>query len=418
MTRAHGYPCPLPLILRGSVLDMNHSHHYAIGQTGTGKTSFLKNQIARNITADVGFCFIDPHGDAANDALFLIPREKQDRAIYIDVADTAFPVGINPISAVPVDERALVTEEIVSAFIHLFGQNAIGPRSAQVLRNSVRTLLDYPNASLLQIPKLLTDQTFRKRTYGFVLEPSVLSYWRDQFDKYDDRFRTEVISPILNKLDAVFFSPALRNIIGQRKSTVDFRRAMDEGQFIIVNLAKGQIGEGPAHILGALIVSAITQAAFSRFDTSPDDRRPFCLIVDEFQNFTTDAFPTILSEARKYQLYLTLSHQFMSQLPEAIQDAILGNVSHMHVFRIGAKDAAILGRHIDFNPQALMDLPNHVAFERRIEAGSVSEARQKIQPHPPTPTITDAQVMLRHSRRKYGSLREKVENYIRRTLDS
>jgi TraM recognition site of TraD and TraG len=394
---------------------MTHTH--IIGQTGAGKTSYLLNHISQNIAADIGFCFVDPHGDAAREALFLIPKSKANNLIYIDVSDTARPVGLNFIADIPEDERAKVTQEILSTIIHLFGRDAIGPRSQQVLRNSIRTLLDVPDTTLLQIPRLLTDDAFRQKTYKYIGEASVRAYWIDQFDAYDKRFRSEVIAPVLNKLDAVFFSPALRNIISQPRSTFDFRVSMDRGQIVIVNLAKGQIGDDPAHILGALIVSAITHAAFSRFDTSAADRRPFNLIVDEFQNFTTDTFPTILSEARKYQLFLTLAHQFMNQLPASIQTAVLGNVSHTVAFRLGAEDATIIGDHIDARPQALMDLANFTAYERAVRDNRVQEARMIEPPPPPEPARANISPMLENCRIRYGRAVTDVERYIRAKLD-
>lgn len=385
---------------------MTHAH--LIGQTGTGKTSAILNRIDQNISSDTGFCFIDPHGDAARDALFLIPPEKADRLIYIDASEGERPVGFNVLYGVDPDTktRDTVTENLVSTFIHLFGKEDIGRRSEMVLRNSIRMLFDVPRSTLLDIPRLITDTHFRHRYYPAITKSTVETFWTT-LEAEDMRYQEQVVGPILNKLDKLLFHDAIRKIVGQDTSTIDFRRAMDTGQFIIVNLAKGQIGESPAHMLGALIVSTIMHAAFSRHDTSEEERRPFDLIIDEFQNFITGSITTILSEARKYALSLVLSHQFLSQVPKEVQGAVLGNISHTLAFRLGAEDAEIISKHIDRPAQNLLDLDNYTAWEWQLHDGRVGNARYRGKNHnplppPPEPKVGDARAMLETSRRKYG----------------
>ena len=299
-----------------------------------------------------------------------VPRARTNDLVYLNPADAERPIGFNPLSRVPDDLKPIVADGVVSAFRRVW-PDSWGPRLDYILTNAVRALLDVPGATLLMLPRLLIDEGFRVRLVEqHVSDPVVRSFWVNEYAGYSDSFRSEAVAPIQNKIGKALMVPSLRNMLAQPKSTITFRRLMDEGAIVICNLSKGGLGESTAHLLGALITTALAQAALSRADTPAADRRVFHLYADEFQSFATESFALILSEARKYALTLTIGHQYLDQLPDHLRSAVFGNAGSIISCRAGAEDALILSRQIGLGgPDALLDLPNFTAWARLLRGG-------------------------------------------------
>lgn len=394
-----------------ATLDDLDRHLYVIGQTGSGKTVLLTNLAAQLLTRNEGFCVIDPHGDFARSLLPLVPLDRRHHLINFDLTDTDRPVGLNFTAGIDPAPRARFADNVVSSFIHIWGNEAIGNRSQQVLRNSLRLVMDAPNTTLLGVSKLLTDRAYRTSLYRTSLDPFVTAYWTDQFDRYDPRKRDDVVSPILNKLDGLLSHPALRNILGSR-NTFDLRYVMDNRRILIVNLSKGQIGEQASGFLGSLIVSAIAQQALARDDVPEADRQPFTLLADEFQSFATQSFATILSEARKYRLRLVLAHQFAHQVAEPIRRAVFGNVGTMIALRCGPEDAKMLADHFRVDASALTDLANYRALVRPLVNGAPGTVHFLDTDPPPPDVHGRAEKLIKNSRRRFGRPKEDIERAI------
>ena len=290
-------------------------HLYVIGQTGTGKSTLLLNLIRQDLAAGEGLALLDPHGDLAEAVLAYIPRARSNDLVYINPADIERPIGFNPLSRVPDDLKPIAADGVVSAFRHVW-PDSWGPRLDYILTHAVRALLDVPGATLLMLPRLLIDEGFRTGVVdGHVGDPVVRAFWLNEYAGYTASFRTEAVAPIQNKIGKALMTPGLRNMLAQPKSSITFRRLMDEGAIVICNLAKGALGESTAHLLGALLTTAFAQAALSRTDTPAAQRKTFHLYAGEFQSFATESFSLILSEARKYALTLTIGHQYLDQRP-------------------------------------------------------------------------------------------------------
>jgi hypothetical protein len=394
-------------------------HLYVVGQTGTGKSTLLLNLILQDIRAGAGLALLDPHGDLAEAVLMHIPRQRSTDLVYLNPADTGRPIGFNPLSAVPEDLKPIVADGVVSAFRHVWPESW-GPRLDYILMNAVRALLDVPGATLLMLPRLLIDEPFRMRLIeGHVADPVVRSFWLNEYAGYGDHFRAEAISPIQNKIGRALIEPRLRNMLAQPKSTITLRRLMDEGALVICNLSKGQLGEGVAHLLGALLTTAIAQAALSRANVPLAERRVFHLYADEFQSFATESFALILSEARKYGLTLTVAHQYLDQLPERLRAAVFGNVGSMLACRTGAADAPILAEQIGLGgSDALLDLPNFAAWARLLRRGvPTSPLRLNLSPTPTTRRNSPHR-LIETSRKRFGRPRVDIERRIRDFLDA
>jgi len=344
-------------------------HMYIIGKTGTGKSTLIENMAISDIKNGYGVALIDPHGDMAEEILDYVPKKRIKDVIYFNPADLDYPIAFNPLEKVPKDFHHLVASGIVSTFKKIWSESW-GPRLEHILRHALLSLLEYPNSTLLDLPKLLTDKNFRKNVINYITHPQVREFWLSEFDKYSVWLRSEAISPILNKIGQFLISIPLRNIVGQRENTFNLRQAMDKGKILIVNLAKGKIGEDNCSLLGALVVTKIQLAALSRADLPEENRKPFYLYVDEIHSFITLSFADILSEARKYGLNLVLTHQYIEQLDERIRAAIFGNVGTIISFRIGAEDAKYLAQEFApiFNEADLINLPNfHIYLKLMID---------------------------------------------------
>jgi len=392
-------------------------HLYVIGQTGTGKSTLLLNLIRQDLAAGHGLALLDPHGDLAEAALAQIPRERSNDLVYINPADAERPIGLNPLAAVPDELKPIVADGVVSAFRHVWA-DGWGHRLDYILTNSVRTLLDVPGATLLMLPRLLVDEPFRMRLVAHhVADPVVRSFWLNEYAAYSDSFRVEAISPIQNKIGKLLMEPRLRNMMAQPRSTITLRRLMDEGAIVICNLSKGRLGESVAHLLGALLTTAFSQAALSRADVAAERRPVFHLYADEFQSFATESFALILSEARKYGLTLTMAHQYLDQLPEKLRSAVFGNVGSILSLRCGAADAPFLTEQIGLGgPDALLDLSNGQAWAKLLRQGVPSSPlRLDLYEAPPARRASVAR-LVETSRMRFGSDHQRVESRILRFL--
>lgn len=346
---------------------------YIIGKTGTGKSTLLETLMVDDMKKGQGFALLDPHGDLVKKVRAQIPQAMKDRVIDFDASDPQTPYGFNPLGFMAAEKRALAASGLVQVFKHLW-MDSWGPRLEYILRNCLVSLLDFPNAKMTDIPKLLGDRSFRAKVIKFIRNEETKNFWIDEFEKYPDRFRLESISPIQNKVGAFLLNSTLRRIITEPEKPLNLRRSMDEGKIILVNLAKGSIGEDTANLLGSLLISRFDLAALSRSDTPEDQRRDFVLYMDEFHNFTTQSLVFMLSELRKYRLSLVLAHQYLSQLEPRILDAIMGNAGTIILFRIGAKDAEELAPEFspEFAAADLTSLPNFSIYLRMMIDGKVS----------------------------------------------
>jgi hypothetical protein len=357
----------------GMHLDHRRRHMAVIGKTGMGKSTLLLNLVASDIAAGHGTGLIDPHGDLAESILELVPPERTNDVVLLDAGDRDFPVAFNPLHCNNPAARPLIASGIVSAFKKLYG-DSWGPRLEHILRNSLLALVAVPGTSLLSLLRLLSDQRYRAAILRKVDDPVVRAFWIDEFGSWNDRYRTEALAPIQNKVGQFLSNPILRAITGQARSTIDLRRVMDEGRVLIANLSKGRTGEDASGLLGALLVTGLQQAAMGRADVCEADRRDFFLYVDEFQNFATESFATILSEARKYRLSLTIANQYLAQMDDATRNAVFGNVGSLVSFQVGPDDADAFAAQLAGGMTAadLIALPRFTAYARLLIDGMPS----------------------------------------------
>ena len=353
------------------------NHVYVIGKSGTGKSTLLLGMMSSDLRRGRGFGLLDPHGDLATAIASATPRGRTADVIYIDPSDPGFHVGFNPLHNVPPDRRALVASQVVEAFAHIWGSTIeTAPRMTYLMTMALRLLLDAPGSTLLGLPRLLTVPDYRNRLIAHARDPVVRAFWLTEWPTYSDKFAGEAVSPILNKVNALLGPPAIRNILGQVRPTIDIRRLMDDGKILILNLSKGNLGPGPSHLLGALFATGFAQAAQSRADIPEDERRDFTLYADELQNFATASFSDALSEARKFRLQIVAGHQFLGQLPEHLRLAVIGNASTLVCFRLGAEDAPLLAAELGLgNPATLVDTANHHAWTKFTIDGLPTDPR-------------------------------------------
>ena len=389
-------------------------HVYIIGQTGAGKSGLLELFALSDIFHSQGYAIIDPHGDFAINNMKFIPGSRLNDVVYFNPADTAYPLGFNPLEVTNPNQKTNISSEVIGVLKRMFG-DSWGPRLEYILRYTILALLDRPETTMLDITRMLTDKNFRKETLGYCRDTVVLQFWNVEFASWNDKFVAEAVAPVLNKVGAFTANPIIRNIIGQPKSTFNIRQIMDEGKILIVNLSKGLIGEDNAAILGSFLVTKIQLAAMSRSDI-PDirDRRPFYLYVDEFQNFATDSFATILSEARKYGLNLTVANQYISQMNETVRDAVFGNVGTMISFRVSADDAPILAKQFEPNFEAvdLLQMHNRNFVINMVIGGEKTPAFSARTLELPPSQADNTLHIIEHSRRMYSRSREDVEKEI------
>ncbi|MCF7906849.1 type IV secretion system DNA-binding domain-containing protein [Patescibacteria group bacterium] len=394
-------------------------HMYLIGKTGTGKSTALENMIYQDIQMGHGVAIVDPHGDLAERSLDFVPSNRINDVIYFNPADTEYPFAFNVLERVDPSHRHLVASGLIGVFKKIWA-DSWGPRLEYVLRNTVLALLEYPGSTLLGIMRILVNKEFRKKVVGRLTDPVVKSFWTDEYPKYPERMRSEAIAPIQNKVGQFLSTSLIRDIVGQVKSKIDLREIMDEKKILIMNLSKGRIGEDASALLGAMMVTKIQMAAMSRIDLPEEDRKDFYLYVDEFQNFATDSFADILSEARKYHLNLILAHQYIGQLisrdNSQIRDAIFGNVGTIVVFRVGAKDAEFLAKEFAprFTEEDLVDLDQYNIYVKLMIDGITSDPFSAITLPPLSKPEGNAEKIIKVSRERYAEPRKLVEEKIMR----
>ena len=343
-----------------------------------------------------------------------IPENRIKDVIYINPDDSNFPVAFNPMEYTDENRRNNIASEIVGVLKKMFG-DSWGPRLEHILRFTLLALLETPDTTMLGITRMLTDKNYRKTIVDNISDPIVKAFWVTEFASWNDKFASEAVQPVLNKVGAFTAVPIVRNIIGQPKSSFSFREAMDNGKIIIVNLSRGLIGEDNAAILGSLIITKIQLDAMSRSDIkNVADRRPFYLYVDEFQNFATESFAVILSEARKYGLRLTVANQYISQMPDEVRDAVFGNVGSMVTFRVGADDADYLSKYFEpvFEPKDLVNLDKRDIYVSMSIGGQTSNAFSAKSLNMPTPQYDHTQAIIENSRENYSLKRADVEALI------
>ena len=406
--RGHNTPFGLPRTDRGR-------HLYIIGQTGVGKSGMLELLTISDIYSPHGFAVIDPHGDYAISVLKRITPERVNDVIYFNPADTEFPIAFNPMEVTDPKLRTHTASELIGVLKRMF--ESWGPRLEYILRYSLLALLEYPNATMLDITRILTDKKFRDEVLQHVSDPVVRNFWTVEFASWNDKFAAEAVAPVLNKVGAFVANPLVRNIIGQPKSSFNIRQIMDERKILIVNLSRGLVGEDNAALLGALLVTKIQLGAMSRADIPADKREPFYLYVDEFQNFATDSFATILSEARKYALNLTVANQYIAQMTHEVKDAVFGNVGSIIAFRMGADDARSMQRYFEpkFEEYDLVHMHNrHFVISMTI-GGEKSPAFSAISLDLPQATQDYSGHIIENSRRQYSLNKTDVEQRIQDT---
>lgn len=357
----------------GILPDDRRRHFYVIGKTGMGKSTLLENSIYNDIIDNKGLALIDPHGDLADKVLSFIPSKRVNDVVLIDPADPKSAIGFNLLQDVDPRLRSIVCSGIISVFKKLYFESW-GPRLEHILRFTILALLEFPGSTLLGVPLLLQNSKYREQVIKSVTDPVVLNFWKTEFENMQDKLRVEAISPILNKVGQFVSSPTIRNIIGQSMSTVDLEFAMNCGKIVIINLSKGKIGEDNSTLLGSLFVTKFQLDAMKRVNIPENERKDFYLYVDEFQNFATESFATILSEARKYRLNLILANQYISQMPDVVKEAVFGNVGSILSFQIGFDDAEYISKQFkeEVSPQDLVGLNKYHAYMKLLIDGMPS----------------------------------------------
>lgn len=396
-------------------------HVYIIGKTGMGKSTIMENMIASDIQKGRGVAVIDPHGDLAEAVLQFIPKHRTNDVILFDPADRDFPVAFNMLEGKNAEQRGLVASGLVGV-IKKLNIDSWGPRLEHFLRNTILALVEAPDTTMLGITRMLVDPIYQAKILHYVTDPMVRAFWETEYRKLEPRQRTEACGPIQNKVGQFLSTPTIRNIVGQPKSTLDIRFAMDTGKIVIVNLSKGKIGEDNSAMLGSLLITKFQIDAMSRADQKAEDRKDFYLYVDEFQNFATDSFATILSEARKYKLNLTMANQYVAQMSDEVAAAVFGNVGSLISFQVGIDDAQVFSTQFDeerISPIALASLPKYQIYNRIMLDGLTTPVfSANTLPPPPPATEEDPDARLAKikafSRQRYAKPREVVERKILR----
>lgn len=398
-------------------------HFYVIGKTGMGKSTVLENLAAQDIQNGEGLAVIDPHGSFAEKMLEYVPEHRINDVVYFAPFDLENPVAFNVMENIGADKRHLVASGLMSTFKKIWA-DAWSARMEYILNNTILALLEYPDATLLSVNKMLSDKNFRNKVLEHVTDVAVKSFWVDEFAKYTERMAAEAVPAIQNKIGQFTANPLIRNMIGQSKSSFDIRDMMDNQKILIINLSKGRIGEQNANLLGGMLITKIYLAAMSRadLDKSELDKLPFFYLhVDEFQSFASDSFADILSEARKYKLALSLAHQYVEQMSEQVKAAVFGNVGTMVTFRVGSADAEIFEREYSpiFTAEDMVNLGFAQIYLRLMINGVGSKPFSAVT-LPPLPKLEKdfKQEVTEASRKNYGRKRESVEESIRLSLMS
>ena len=406
----------------GIKTDDRRRHVYAVGKTGMGKTEMVLNMAIQDIQAGRGVGFVDPHGEAAERLLDFVPSNRVNDVVYFNPADLDYPLAFNVMEKVTDEHRHLVASGLMGVFKKIW-PDVWSARMEYILNNAILALLEYPGSTLLGVNRMLADPEYRKKIVDRVSDPVVKSFWVQEFARYTQRYEVEATAAIQNKVGQFISNPLIRNIIGQVKSSINMREVMDGGKILIANISKGKIGEDNSRLLGALVITKLQLAAMSRVDTPEEKRRDFYLYVDEFQNFATDAFINILSEARKYRLCLTLANQYLAQLEEMtptgkytkVRDAVFGNVGTIICFRVGAEDAEFLEK--EFLPEFMIDnLVNlgkyNIYLKLMINGLAGRPFSAETLPPISIPEKSNREKIIKVSRERYGTQRKIIEEKI------
>ncbi len=394
-------------------------HVYMLGKSGTGKSVLMFNMIIQNIRNGDGVCMVDPHGENVEAVLSAIPPHRMKDVIYFNPADADYHIGFNVLELIDPQYKHLVASGLMGIFTKIWA-NAWSARMEYILNNAILALLDTPGTTLLGIPRMLVDKDYRQKIISNLKDPVIKAFWVHEYEAWQDKFRNEAIAPIQNKVGQFLSTSIIRNVVGQSKSTINIFDMMNEGKIFLVNVSKGRIGEDNSGLLGGMIITKIQLAAMERVRIPEESRRDFYLFVDEFQNFVTDAFAGILSEARKYRLNLTVAHQYTAQLisdkSSAVRDAVFGNVGTTIVFRVGADDAEFLESEFEpeFTPQDIVNLPNYKVYLKLMIDG-VTSRPFSAKTLPPLVKLGDKKIeeeVIKSSRALYCRPKEVVEREI------
>ena len=400
----------------GIKLDDRRRHVYLVGKTGMGKTVMLENMAIQDVQQGRGVSFIDPHGEAAERLLDFVPSNRVNEVVYFNPADLEYPIAFNVMERVGPEYRHLIASGLMGVFKKIW-PDVWSARMEYILNNSILALLETPNTTLLGINRMLADAEYRKKIVERITDPVVKAFWVQEFARYTQRYEVEATAAIQNKVGQFISNPLIRNIVGQVKSKIDMREVMDEGKILIVNLSKGKIGEDNSLLLGALLITKLQLAAMSRVDIPETERRDFFLYVDEFQNFATESFVNILSEARKYRLSLTLGHQYIAQMEESVRDAVFGNVGTLISFRVGAEDAEFLEREFapEFDASDLVNLPKYNIYLKLMIDGVAGRpfSAETLFPFPKSKK-SHKEKIIKVSQERYGTEKKIVEEKIKR----
>jgi hypothetical protein len=402
------------LVKFGIKTDDRRRHMYLIGKTGMGKTNMMENMVIADIRAGRGVGVVDPHGEFAEKILDFIPEDRVDDVIYFNPVDLKHPVAFNPLERVDVEHRHLIASGMMGVFKKIW-PDVWSARMEYILNNCLLALLEYPSSTLLGIMRMLSEKNYRQKIAENLQDPVIKSFWVNEFARYTQRLEVEAVAAIQNKVGQFVSNPLIRNIVGQPHSAIDMRKIMDENKILIVNIAKGKIGEDNSALLGAMMITKLQLAAMSRVEIPLEERRDFYLYVDEFQNFSTESFANILSEARKYRLNLILAHQYIEQLHEKVRAAIFGNVGTIICFRVGAEDAEFLEKEFmpRFNAQDLVNLAKYNIYVKLMIDGLASRpfSAQTIEPAEQS-AESYRDVIIENSRNKYATPHSVVEEKI------
>jgi len=402
----------------GIKTDDRRRHFYCVGKTGMGKSNLLENMAIQDIQAGRGLAYIDPHGEGAEKLLDYIPARRINDVVFFNPADIEYPIAFNVMEKVDFRYRHLVAAGLMAVFKKVW-PDVWSARMEYILNNTILALLEYPNSTLLGINRMLADPEYRAKVVEKITDPIIKSFWTTEYARYTQRYEMEATAAIQNKVGQFISNPLIRNIVGQPQSTIDMRKIMDEQKILIVDLSKGRIGEENSRLLGALLITKLQLAAMSRVDIPEQERKDFYLYVDEFQNFATESFANILSEARKYRLNIILGHQYIAQMEEVVRDAVFGNVGTIVVFRVGAEDAEFLAKEFEpnFTAQDLVNLPKYNIYVKLMIDGITSNpfSAETLPPFPPLEK-SHKEKIIRASRERYGVKRELVEEKISRWI--
>ncbi|MBI4097452.1 MAG: type IV secretory system conjugative DNA transfer family protein [Candidatus Levybacteria bacterium] len=391
-------------------------HLYIVGKTGSGKSRLLQLLLVSDIQNGEGCCLIDPHGDLAEEVLKFVPKERATDVIYVNPTDRDFPIGFNPLEPVTnYEERQHLSRFFISIFKKMFAENW-NSRMEHLLRYITLALLETPDSNVLGITRILSDTNYRQRVIKQIQDPVVKSFWTNEFSASNEQFISVAAVPIMNKMGQFISNPVIRNMVGQRKNMLDFEKFMNEGKIVIINLSKGKIGEDNAALLGSMFITKIQQAALARAKMTEEERRDFYFYIDEFQNFATDAFSSILSEARKYHLDLTIAHQYIAQLPEDVKATAFGNVGSIITFGVGGDDAAYLAKEYSpiFSPEDMINLNVREMYVKMSIDGKLTPPFSARTIDTPKSEIDYSNEIMDKSRVKYGRNRTQVENEVER----